>query len=221
VERFRQENERKLKQFLYFYADYWEQAYKSSQEEVARTNEGNGDIFGVWLRATIDDPKIRASHKVLEEAVQYLKAKHWQLYMRIKPAFFSGPDSKPWLPETWKDEALHDSLPDQLAYKDYLESIVHMMDYIEARLPQFQFLDPRTAEQKPLQRLKMPKHLPDISQYERRSSRRPRRKEALEKVLEYREDLPDHIAIQLAAQHTGYSAKEIRVIIRQHNQGRL
>jgi hypothetical protein len=219
MEKFRAENERKLKTFLYYRADYWEQAYRTGADEVATTGEG-GDIFGSWMRATIDNPKVRASHKVLEESVEYLKKKHRLLHLRLMPAFFNGPDSKPWLPDTWRDEAEEGSEPDKLAWEDYLKSIVYMMEYIEARLPQFSYTNAK-GEIKPMLRLHLPESLPSTAITQRARPARAKRKDALKKCQEYMETIPRHLAIQLAAQHTGYSAKEIRVILRQYEKGEL
>lgn len=212
-------NERKLKDFLYYLPDYHEQAYKSAQDEIALTGEGNGDPFGAWLRATIDDdpPGTKVSHKVLTESVEVLRDEHWHLYMRLLPVYFSGPKSRPWLPDTWEEEARDNSSADRIAYRDYLEAIIHMMDHIEWRLPQFKIQTPKG--ERPMERLVVP--VPSTARYQRASSRRKKRRDALDLVHEYREYLPAHMANRLAAQESGYSLKEIRVIVRQHDRGEL
>lgn len=220
VEKFRAYNERKLKDWLYHISDYHEQAYKATQDEVARTDEGEGDVIGVWVRKVLDDdpPGTRNSHTILTDATGYLKAKHWPLYMRLMPAFFNGVASEPWLPEIWESEGADGSLPDSMAYQDYLEAIVYMMDYIETRLPLYKRTD-ETGYGLPMSKLTVP--VPSTVRYRRRSTLRKRRRDALELVQKYRQDLEDAVAIRLAAAHSGYSEKEIRTLIRQYDKGKL
>ncbi len=219
-ERFRAYNERKLKDWLYHCPDFHEQNYKNMTDEIATTDQGERDVIGAWIRKVVDDdpPNTRNSHQVLTEAVEYLKAKHWRLYMRLMPAYFYGLDSEPWLPDIWEAEAQEGSLPDELAHADYLESIIHMMDFVEARIVQFTRTDEEGRGQ-PLEKLTVP--VPSTVRYERRTKLKKRRREALETVQKYRQDLDDTVAVRLAAATCGYSEKEIRVIIRQYDQGKL
>lgn len=220
MSRFRSYNERKLKDWLYYLPDYHEAAYRSGQEEVVDESGGEGDVFGRWIRATVDDdpPNSRASHTVLLEAVEFLKAKRWGLYQRLKPAFFNGVTSRPWLPDVWQSEAEAGSVPDQFAWADYLDAIEFMADYVEARLPQFRRTD-ESGPGLPLQKLAVP--VPSTAQFRRESPRRSTRRKVAEKVNEYRQDLEDPVAIALAASETGYSTKEVRVIMRQQAEGKL
>ncbi len=220
-QRFRAYNERKLKDWLYHMPDFHEQSYTATMDEVATISaDSEAPVIGVWVRKTIDDdpPNTRASHIVLTEAVSHLQHRHNHLWMRLKTAYFNGLDSQPWLPDIWESEASAGSLPDKMAHKDYIEAIVHLMDYIEARIGNFNRTD-EAGYGEPLEKLTVP--VPSTVRYQRRSSFRKRRREALEKAQEYRQDMKDATAIRVAAAECGYTEKEIRVILRQYDEGRL
>lgn len=227
---FRNYNRRRLVDFLEFYREFHEAGYVSPTGtfgDDAFAGDGRSQVEGMPLSPLLvqimDDPDAWASLGVLFGAVDELRRRKWPLYMRLGPAYFF-PNANPELPRVWASEAVNGSVADGLAHQDYADALDYMLQNVEHYLPlhrRHERVDPDDAskgyrpKEPPEPLLKLKVIVPLRDRRGKKVAVKTRRREALESYYEYAQDHGRAEAVTLAAEKTGYSRKEIRVIVRQ------
>lgn len=212
-------NRRKIREWLYYFRDLFEEGYVASGVPVEGSGgEGRLDLLDPARMDRMQSVDQSVSHKVLLAAKDALQRRRWALYMRISTAYFVD-DPNPGLPDVWEDEAKHASLADRLAWTDHEAALDFLADFVEEELPRWARTDEGgevvlDEEGRPKPRRKLTVEVPIRVRGERARWRKQRRAAALELFYVLRQDLRKGDAIRLAAKRTGYSTKEVRVIVR-------
>ena len=218
------DNRRRFLDFLYFYRDFHEPGYVSPSgaygEQGPLAVGGDESVDGMPLSPQLlkimDDPHAWASFQVCNSAVDELYRRRWRLYSRLGPVYF-WEGCNPEKPEAWASEALNGSLPDKLAKEDFDEAIDYMLMHVEHYLPKHTRVTEK-GETVSIRKLKI-----IVPLRERRGKKvkiKVKRRKALELFHHYYQDMEKKDAVQRTSAETGYSPKEVRVIVKQDEEGR-